>query len=490
MATILVQHPGQHLEPDLDRVIGRLFLPSIEPPHVHRAHELVNRVLDLDAGTVSLALAQVLAAFSGSSNDLPAILAANGAVVAPPEVDLDEDRLLLLGAAFTAEYAIEGAALCNPSVVPHPDQSGLAEGEQRLAVSLRGIGEGHRSTLEFVSAVVTEHTWTFGGRGPAPVTGSVTAAALHHELFSHLARAGHEPDDLTAAVLAALPHRVGSQEVEDVLADIHPDLLLDPGASHGVGVLRRWSRSGYTVTFAEDTALEQRILLPAADDESHGIEDARFTVVHDDDGSWSYRACYTAYDGHNVANRVLISPDLRVFQSYPLSGPGALNKGMALFPRRIRGRYRALTRADGTNVGVADSIDGYHWNEPALVETPRSAWQVLKVGNGSPPLETSEGWLVVTHGVGFMRSYSLGAMLLDLDDPTRVIARLREPLLPPVAHAGYVPNVVFTCGAIIHRDRLFVPYGVGDARIQVGSVPVADLLAAMARGPGRGSHSP
>lgn len=478
MSPFLSAHPDQHLEPDPDRVIGRLFLPSELPP-VHRAQELVDRVLDLDADDVERLVAGILVDYGGNHHDLSATLAANGAVLAPPGTALDEKRLLLLGAAFTAEYAIEAAALCNPSVVPHPDQSGLDEGELRVAVSLRGIGEGHRSTLEFASAVITDRTWTFGGRGPAPVTGVVSATRLPRDLFEQLARAGREADELTAAVLAALPHRVGSQEVEDVLADVHPDLLLGPDAGHGMGVLRRWSHSGYTVTFGEGSRVEQRILLPSADDESHGIEDARFTLMEEPDGSVGYRACYTAYDGRTVSNRVLVSPDLRVFESYPLSGPGAANKGMALFPRPVGGERLALTRADGTNIGLATSPDGYHWLDPLLIEGPRASWQLIKVGNGSPPLETAQGWLVITHGVGLMRSYSLGAILLDLDDPSRVIARLDEPLLPPVVHAGYVPNVVFTCGAIIHRDRLFVPYGVGDARIRVSSVPVQELLTAM-----------
>ncbi len=478
MAIVLSSHPDQHLDPDPDRVIGRLFLPNSELPYAHHAQQLVDRVLALDDASVQRVVHDLLEHRGGDHYDLRATLAANGMVMAPPELPLDEDRLLLIGAAFTAEYAVEGASLCNPSVMPHPDQSGLAPGELRLAVSLRGIGEGHRSTLEFVSAVVTDRTWTFGGRGPGPVTGTLTAAALHRDLFVHLARAGLGTDDLTATVLAALPHRVGSQEIEEVLATLHPDLLLGPEVEDGVVRLRRWSRSGYTVTFSEDSKLEQRLLLPAADDESHGIEDARFTFLQDGEEA-TYRAFYTAYDGHDVRNRILISPDLRVFRSYPISGPGSSNKGMALFPRRVKGRYLALTRADGLTIGVSESTDGFYWEEPSTIETPTLAWQLVKVGNGSPPLETDQGWLVITHGVGFMRSYSLGAMLLDLDDPTRVLARLEEPLLEPVIHAGYVPNVVFTCGAVIHRGRLFVPYGVGDSRIRVGSIAVDEVLDAM-----------
>ncbi len=479
MSTTITQHPDQHLVPNLERVIGRLFLPSVEPPHVHRTQDLVRRVLELDDAQVDELLPGVLATFSGHHPDLLGLLRANAAVTAPAGVELSDDRKLILGAAFTCEYVLEGAALCNPSVMTHPDQTGLAPGELRVAVSLRAIGEGHVSALEFISAVVTADSWTFEARGDVPMAGQVGPASIHVGLLSHLARGGQELDELSKNILGKLPERVEGHHIETALDEVHPDLLLHPEAHLRVAELRRWARAAYTVRFGNDSRLHQRVLLPAAEDESQGVEDARFVRFTEDDGVVDYRATYTAYDGSRIGNRLLVSPDLKTFTSTPLSGPGARNKGMALFPRRIGGRLTALSRADGMTIGVTTADHGYVWKEPVNIEGPTSAWQILQVGNASPPLETAGGWLVITHGVGLMRTYSLGAILLDLDDPTVVLAKLERPLLTPVVHRGYVPNVVFSCGAIIHAGRLFIPYGIGDAEISVASLDVGELLAEM-----------
>lgn len=475
MSPTVRRHDDQQLGPDADRVIGRLFLPSIEPPHVHRTQDLVQRMLDLDDATVSELLASTTATFSEHHPDLEATLRSNAAVVAPLDQEISEGQMLLLGAAFTSEYAVEGAALCNPSVVPHPDQ---AEGDTlRVAVSLRGIGEGHLSVLEFASATISHGEWTFEKRATPLHAGALSQAAVPRGLFAALVASGPEADELTNSVVKDVPEEVRSSDVERVLIDLPPDLLLHPEAHVRVADLRRRAGSGYTVSFPAGTDLSQRVLAPAAEDERQGIEDARFTLFRDDDGSTTYRAAYTAYDGRAICNRLLVSPDLTSFTSFPLTGPGARNKGMALFPRRVGGRHVALSRADGMTIGVTASEDGYRWESPVNIEGPRAPWQILQMGNGGTPLETKAGWLVVTHGVGVMRSYSLGVILLDLDDPSRVIGRLDRALLPPVQHAGYVPNVVFTCGAILHEGRLFIPYGIGDLSISVASVDVDELLA-------------
>jgi predicted GH43/DUF377 family glycosyl hydrolase len=479
VSTTIRHHPDQHLVPDLERVIGRLFLPSVEPPHVHRAQDLVRRVLALDDARIDELLPGVLDGFSAHHPDLPGLLKANAAVVAPQGVDLSDARLLVLGAAFTCEYVLEGAALCNPSVMPHPDQSGLAARELRVAVSLRAIGEGHVSALEFITAVVTGDSWQFDSRADVPVGGQVGPASMHLTLLAALAGHGKELDELTKNLLATMPDEVEGHDIETSLDEIHPDLLLHPEAHIKVAELRRWARAGYTVTFDPASRLHQRVLLPAAEDEAQGLEDARFTRFTHDDGRVDYRATYTAYDGMRIGNRLLVSPDLQTFTSTPLSGPGARNKGMALFPRKVGGRFMALSRADGMTIGVTTANHGFVWKDPVNIEGPTSPWQILQVGNASPPLETPHGWLVVTHGVGLMRTYSLGAILLDLDDPTQVVAKLERPLLRPEVHGGYVPNVVFSCGAIIHGGRLFIPYGIGDSQISVASLDVEELIADM-----------
>ncbi len=469
-------HSDQHLWPDPSRVIGRLFLPSTEPPHTRRARDLLERLRGLDEETVKELLPGVLQGFGPHHSDLRGLLLANAAVLLDPKEEMSEARTLLIGAAFTAEYAVEGAALTNPGVVPHPDQSGLAEGQLRVAVALRGIGEGHISALQFSAAVVDDQGWRFEERLAPPLVGSVTLAAVPRSLFDALVRAGREPDELTLAVLQGVPESVHRTDVEQILVDLPPDVLLHPEAHLRVQTLRRWAGACYTVSFDESTTLDQRVLMPIAQDERSGLEDARFTLYTDDDGTIQYRACYTAFDGTNISNRLLTSADLLTFTSFPLTGPGARNKGMALFPRKVGGNHVALSRADGMTIGVTFSDDGYRWGDSIPIEAPRDAWQILQVGNASPPIETEAGWLVVTHGVGLMRTYSLGAILLDLDDPTRVIGRLDQPLLPPVTHGGYVPNVVFSCGAISHRGRLFIPYGIGDSSVSVASVALDDLL--------------
>jgi predicted GH43/DUF377 family glycosyl hydrolase len=230
--------------------------------------------------------------------------------------------------------------------------------------------------------------------------------------------------------------------------------------------------------------LEQRVMMPSVAEESNGMEDARFTRFLDDNGTVEYRATYTAYDGHHIAPRVLTSPDLRVFRAHRLAGAAARNKGMAIFPRLVGGRYLALCRSDGESTSVASSTDGLLWTEPRLVQEPTATWETLQVGNCGPPIETPAGWLVLTHGVGAMRTYSMGAILLDLDDPTVLLGRLTAPLLEPEPDEqdGYVPNVVYSCGGIVHDGVLWIPYGIGDSRIGVAHVAIDDVLGAFDSG--------
>jgi predicted GH43/DUF377 family glycosyl hydrolase len=239
--------------------------------------------------------------------------------------------------------------------------------------------------------------------------------------------------------------------------------------------------SAYSVEFAEDVLLAQRVLIPTAAEESNGMEDARLTRFVDDSGEVHFRATYTAYDGHRIAPRLLTSSDLRTFEAHRLAGPAARNKGMALFPRLVNGRHLALCRSDGESTSLASSADGYVWGDPKIVQHPSATWEVLQIGNCGPPIETEAGWLVLTHGVGAMRAYSIGAILLDLADPTRIVGRLAEPLLAPDPELrdGYVPNVVYSCGGLVHDGTLWIPYGIDDSRIAVAHVPLTELLAGM-----------
>jgi predicted GH43/DUF377 family glycosyl hydrolase len=386
-----------------------------------------------------------------------------------------------MGASFTAEYAVEAAALCNPSAVLHPDQSGLGAGQARLALSLRAIGEGHVSSLGFAAAVIGPGaTWAFEPRESPAVPGiSMPAQWVRDHLRAVLADEG-QVDELMHSVLAGLPEVFTASEAERVLTDAHPELLTRPSAMASIEVLRRVMASAYEVSFPADLGLSQQVLFPSTIEERNGIEDARFVRFHDD-GQVDYRATYTAYDGQQIAPRLLISPDLRTFRAHRLAGPAARNKGMALFPRRIDGRHWALCRSDGENTSVATSFDGRIWGRPTLVQRPQESWEVVQIGNCGSPIETDRGWLVLTHGVGPMRTYAVGAILLDLNDPTRVSCRLAEPLLEAGVHErdGYVPNVVYSCGGVVHDGRLWLPYGISDSRIGVAWASIDELLDAM-----------
>lgn len=472
--------------PDPARVVARLFLPGEELGSARsRASQVVGRVMSLAEDEVERLAAGLLRDFGGRHHNYEELLRRHASIVSAHTEkagELTAARTLLLGATFTAEYATEGAALCNPSAVLGPDQGGLRAGQARVALSVRGIGEGHISSIGFCSAVVGPGAqWSFEPR-PLPVCVAETTPASWRKTHLHavLADQGHL-DELAKAVLHALPAEFEGVDLERALAEAHRDLLTRAGSAATADHLRKVVSSAYNASFARDTDLGQRILSPSADEESNGMEDARFTRFTADNGTAEYRATYTAYDGRRIAPRLLISPDLRVFRAQRLAGPAARNKGMALFPRKVHGRHLALCRSDGESTSLSSSADGYVWGRPVLLQEPSAPWQMLQVGNCGPPIETDQGWLVLTHGVGPMRVYVLGALLLDLDDPARVVGYSRTPLLSPGRDEqdGYVPNVLYSCGAFLHDGLVWIPYGIDDSRIGVAYAPLGEVLADM-----------
>ena len=477
---------GIELRPDPARVVARLFLPGEEPHVAHsRAQEVVARVMALDEAEVDRLVAGLIKVFASRHRGYEDLLISHAAVVAS-HVDeaqrLSAARTLLLGATFTAEYAVEGAAVCNPSAVLHPDQTGLDDGQVRVAISVRGIGEGHVSSIGFRAAVVGPgERWSWSPASYPVSVGVVSPATWRRAHLRAVLADQCDPDELAQGVLRSLPVRFSEADLEHALAQIHPHLGTRSGASATTQLIRQLVSSAYEITFDAEVALEQRIIMPSAADESNGMEDARFTRFVGPDGTVQYRATYTAYDGRRVAPRLLTSPDLRTFQAHRLAGSAARNKGMALFPRLVNGRHLALCRADGESTAVASSTDGFTWTAQQFVHEPATSWETVQVGNCGPPLETERGWLVLTHGVGAMRAYSIGAILLDLDDPSVVLGRLAQPLLEaePDEQDGYVPNVVYSCGGFLHDELLWLPYGIGDARIGVAYLPIAELLASL-----------
>jgi predicted GH43/DUF377 family glycosyl hydrolase len=286
-------------------------------------------------------------------------------------------------------------------------------------------------------------------------------------------------NEITATVTATLPDPFGQHDLDHALATLDPRLLERAGAAGATQHIRELAAAGYTVRFPGDTDLAQRLLWPVSATESHGMEDARFVRFTTDTGVTGYRATYTAYNGATVTPRLLESADLTSFSAFALTGPAARNKGMALFPRLVGGRHLALCRGDGETMSLATSADGRSWSGEVPLHGPTAAWELLQVGNCGSPLETPAGWLVLTHGVGPMRTYAIGALLLDLADPARIVGALPEPLLLPDEHEreGYVPNVVYSCGGMIHDGTLWLPYGSSDARVALATVPVDALVA-------------
>jgi predicted GH43/DUF377 family glycosyl hydrolase len=471
---------------DPARVVARLFLPGdeLERPNSRVSH-VVGRVMSLAEDEVERLAADLLRDFGDRHHHYQELLRRHTSIVSAhveEARELTAARTLLLGATFTAEYATEAAALCNPSAVLGPDQGGLRAGQVRVALSLRGIGEGHISSIGFCSAVVGPGAqWSFEPR-PLPISVADTTPASWRRAHLHAVLADQgQLDQLTEAVLHALPAEFEGADLERVLVKAHHDLMGRAGSTATVDLLRKVVSSAYNASFARDADLGQRILSPAVDEESNGMEDARFTLFVDDDGTAEYRATYTAYDGRRIAPRLLVSSDLRVFRACRLAGPAARNKGMALFPRKVHGQHLALCRSDGESNSLASSADGYVWDRSVVLQEPSASWEMLQVGNCGPPIETDQGWLMLTHGVGPMRVYVIGALLLDLDDPTRVVGRLRTPLLSPGPDEqdGYVPNVVYSCGAFLHDGLVWIPYGIDDYRIGVAYAPLGELLAEM-----------
>jgi predicted GH43/DUF377 family glycosyl hydrolase len=474
------------MEPDDRRVVIKLFVPG-EDAQVgqNRASSLIERILQLDEDETARLLEDVLSRFAGRHHDLLGVFQHHYEVVqhrVPAEIELSPTARTLIGAYFSHEYSVEAAALCNPSMVPHPDQTDLEPGQLRVAISLRQIGEGHISSVGFCTAVLGPgDALRLEGRG-GPLTIGQRSGAKH--LRQQLSAAMIDADidnEASAYLISALPEWYTDEEFEDVLVHVPNELQARLTSQAILDRIRHIVAADYAVTFPATVPMHQRVLWPATPGESNGMEDARFVQVLDPDGRVAYQATYTAYDGRKISGRVIFSRDLRHFEVTALHGPAARNKGMALFPRYVNGRKLALCRSDGETLGLSERDDEHRWQNAVPLLTPHRGWDLIQVGNCGSPIETEAGWLVLTHGVGPMRRYAIGAMLLDLETPERVIADLPEGLLDPdeVEREGYVPNVLYSCGGVLHGGRLWLPYGASDVRVGFASVDLERLLTRM-----------
>lgn len=475
---------GPVILPDRSRVLLRPFRPTSDDI----ARRIVQRVMALPEAEAASLISLVLGDFTNRHQNVEKIFGARFEQVKiylEPGAQPSPERQILIGSYFMSEYSPESAALFNPSIVPHPDQSGLPEGSLRFILSLRATGEGHVSSITFRTGVIdAQHRLTLTPPVPFIMEPErVPDAAYAKGLFAHKLEEAGVQNDFCRRVLEKLHDDFTLKQLHAVLSASGLTDITDATAIRAARGILSLAESNYEVNFAPDSQVSQRVLFPSAPSQSNGIEDARFVQFANDDGSFTYYATFTAYDGKITVPQLLETPDFLHFKYRTLNGPSVENKGMALFPRKINGRYLMLSRQDDENILLMSSDNLYYWARPKIILTPAQPWEFFKLGNCGSPIETEAGWLVLSHGVGAMRRYCLGAFLLDLNDPTQVIGRLREPLLCPneAEREGYVPNVIYTCGALLQGRQLIIPYAMSDSATSFATILLDELLAAIRR---------
>jgi predicted GH43/DUF377 family glycosyl hydrolase len=484
--SIHVKRTATVLRPDQSRVLLRPFSPE-DPQRVGR---IIARIMSLPEDQVGPLLEEVSAEFSQRHQQIHKSFLERFEQVRDlllTDEDISEQRRLLIGSYFVCEFSLESAALFNPSIVPNPDQSDLPPGALRFILSLRATGEGHISSITFRTGIIhpDRRIEVLRPTGfltePRQISNPLYEKALFERKLFELG--------LTSEFTRRVMNRFGeSFALEELRANLEAEVkqsrLSDrrvqehQKATQGIWML---ARSNYEVQFQPQQLLSERIIFPATPSQRNGIEDARFVCFQNDDGTHVYYATFTAFDGKVVLPELVETSDFLLFRFITLNGPAAENKGMAIFPRKINGLYAVLSRQDNENIYLMFSDNVHFWYERKVLLQPMFPWELVQLGNCGSPIETEAGWLVLSHGVGPLRTYCIGAFLLDHDNPGKVIGRLREPLLRPNQNEreGYVPNVVYTCGALLHNGELIIPYGMADHATGFATVPLDEVLAAM-----------
>lgn len=468
------------IEPDYKRVLYRPFTIMSE----ERIIKIIARILTLSEKEVKKELKQVMTEFEERHQRLRDFYLKRFEQMKKyllTDQLLSDERKLLIGAYFTQEYSLESAALFNPSMVWHPDQSHLPEGSRRFILSLRATGEGHISSITFRSGVIDKENKINIDTPSRYVATSENIANPVYEkiLFERKLIELDLLNNFAKNVLSSLEDIFTITDLEDCINILVRPFRNKNGENEltAKGILSL-ALSNYEIQYSRDQRLSERIIFPHSPSEINGIEDARFVEFVDDDGQRTYYATYTAYDGKVIFPQLLETKDFHHFKISTLNGPEVKNKGMALFPRKINGHYAMISRQDNENIFLMYSEHLHFWYTKQLILKPTYSWEFVQLGNCGSPIETDAGWLVLSHGVGAMREYSIGAFLLDIDDPSKVIGRLEEPLLSPNENEreGYVPNVVYSCGGAIHGDELIIPYAMSDHASSIAKVNVSELL--------------
>lgn len=484
--TIQVNRKDIRFYPDSKRVIARYYMPGGD----ERAKRIIPKILSLSGEETRFTLNRVLTNFSQRHRNISRVFQDHFDRVRHivKQVKVEPDSLpretqLLIGSYFTMEYSIESAAFFNPSIVDDPDQTALGEGQKRVIVSFRATGEGHISSIVFRSGVVDKDgNLEFKAPGdlvdiPEAVKNHVYDKRAFLEKLSEM----NVQKDLVGMVMDRLGDQFTYDELQETIEDSLKRNKLNKIQRKVLQDCNWLANSHYEITFSLDTALSERVIYPISNSESNGIEDARFVEFTDDDGSVIYYGTYTAFNGFTILPKLIETRDFYHFKIMPLHGEHAQNKGMALFPRKINGKYTMLSRIDGVNNYIMFSDDIHYWENAKKIQEPQYTWQFIQIGNCGSPVETEKGWLLLTHGVGPMRRYCLGATLLDLEDPTRVIAQTEEPMMRPneEEREGYVPNVIYSCGITTHNNMLIIPYAMADYASTFATVSLDELFNKM-----------
>ena len=474
---------GPSIDPDRARVLLKPFVPGDD----RRIKGILKRVTAINDPEAKVILDAVRKEFDGRHRDQNAAFESrfeNMKRLLPAKFKPSDAQRLLIGAYFCCEYSLEAAALFNPSIVPHPDQAEVPGGSLRFIMSLRATGEGHISSIEFRSGLVDSR----GDVTVDPPGRFVTMAKVDPDP-SH-ARTDIERmlkdegclDTVTKGLLRSVPESFKRSHLRTKIAAYkRSHARMSERQTQSLAWAEALLDLNYAFSFSIDQPLSERAIFPVSSFESNGIEDARFVKFVEDDGVATYYATYTAYNGRAIMPLMVATRDFLQFKIRSLSGRAARNKGMALFPRKIKGKYAVISRQDAESLYLVYSDRVDRWDRPSVLLKPAYPWEFLQIGNCGSPIEVGAGWLLLTHGVGPMRKYCIGAILLDKNDPSRILKRLRDPLIAPDAteREGYVPNVVYTCGALVHNGRLVIPYAMSDSATRIASVEVKELLEKM-----------
>ncbi len=481
MALTVKRKPNKFY-PDPKRVITRYFFLGEQ-----RTINIIKKVLEMSDKDTHLILNQTLRDFSKRHRNISKVFENNfdklknilKKINVNPK-SLAIERKLLIGSYFTMEYSIESTAFFNPCVVEHPDQSELEEGQKRIIVSFRATGEGHISSIAFRMGIIDKDN-NLSFTPPGKLVDKPEFVKRHVYSKKSFLKKLDEMNihkDVVGIVMNKLNNKFVYGELQAAIAETAKSIKVTPSKENVLNAINWVANSHYEISFSLDTAISERVIFPVSYSESNGIEDARFVRFIDDDGSITYYATYTAFNGFTILPKLLKTKDFYNFKSIPLHGEYAQNKDMALFPRKINGKYAMISRLDGFNNYIMFSDEINLWETRQKIQEPKYPWEFIQIGNCGSPIETEYGWLLITHGVGPMRRYCLGATLLDLKDPTKIIGQLSEPLLMPneEEREGYVPNVVYSCGSIINNNELVVPYAMSDYASTFATIPIDEII--------------